>query len=109
MGSRRLNGAAPHPLRKALISLAKKGVFRFAKMAGIGGGTRPAISKRLEFPENRENNREFSKFPAISALFAGSGVHLRCNSKALRTILCSARNSEFASRNREFIGRSREL
>src|ERR1700730_3069430 len=59
------------PLWKALISLAKKGVFRFAKMAGIGGGTRPAISKRLEFPENRENNREFSKFPAISALFAG--------------------------------------
>jgi hypothetical protein len=59
------------PLWKALISLAKKGVVRFAKMAGGGGGTRPAMPKHLEFPENRENNREFSEIPAVSAVSAG--------------------------------------
>jgi hypothetical protein len=61
----------PGPLRKALISLAKKGVVRFAKIAGGGGGTRPAMPKHLEFPENRENNREFSQIPAVSAVSAG--------------------------------------
>jgi hypothetical protein len=69
-GPRRLNWAVPKPHWKTLISLAKKGVVRFAKMAG-GGGTRPAMPKHLEFPENRENNREFSEIPAVSAVSAG--------------------------------------
>ncbi len=55
---------------------------------------RPAVLKS-QFPENRENNREFLKFPPFRRLPPGSGVHLRCNSSALRTIPCSARNSEF--------------
>jgi hypothetical protein len=43
----------------------------FCQNGGRGGRTRTAIRKRLEFPENRENNREFLKFPAIPALSAG--------------------------------------
>jgi hypothetical protein len=49
-----------------------------------------------------------AKLQTISALFAGSGVHSRCNFSALRTIPCSARNSEFSLPDQGMIRRSRE-
>jgi hypothetical protein len=59
-----------------------------------------------QFPGNRENNREFAKFPVISAL---SGVSSSSDFNRLQAILCCSRNREFFRLNREFLGENREF
>jgi hypothetical protein len=59
-----------------------------------------------QFPDNRENNREFPKFPVISAL---SDVGSSSDFNRLQAILCCSRNREFFRLNREFLGVNREF
>jgi len=47
-----------------------------------------------QFPDNRENNREFAKFPVISAMV---GVNSSSNFKCLQGIPCSLRAGESLS------------
>ena len=58
-----------------------------------------------EFPDRRENNREFCEFAAIWAVI---GVSLHSNSNVLCANSLWVRNREFFRRNREFIRRNRE-
>jgi len=51
-----------------------------------------------EFPENRENNREFCRF---AAFWAVADVNFRSNSNVLRANSMLVRNREFIRRNRE--------
>jgi hypothetical protein len=71
-----------------------------------------------QFPGNRENNREFAKFPVLWTLV---GVNLSSNFKRLQGIPCSLRGGESLSnfnslqaipccwRNRELFRPNREL
>jgi hypothetical protein len=59
-----------------------------------------------QFPGNRENNREFAKFPVISAL---SGVNSSSDLNRLQAIPCCSRNREFFRPNREFLRGNREF
>src|SRR5260370_6620704 len=55
----------------------------------------PFPREQGKFPENSENNREFFEISAISTLSARFRRPFAQLSRALRTIPCSARNSEF--------------
>jgi hypothetical protein len=55
---------------------------------GISSGRRDGPTSASQFPENRENNREFAKFPVNSALV---GVNSRSNFNRLRGIPCCLR------------------
>jgi hypothetical protein len=67
-------------------------------------GVAPASIR--EFPENRENNREFRKFPARSAI---ADVDLRSNSMVLDANSRCIRNREIFRRNRESFRQNREF
>jgi len=58
-----------------------------------------------EFPDNRENNREFCEFAAIRAV---PNVNSRSNSNVLYANSQCVRNREIFRPNREFIRRNRE-
>ena len=58
-----------------------------------------------EFPDNRENNREFCEFAAIQAI---PNVNSRSNSNVLYVNSLSVRNREIFRANREFIRPNRE-
>src|ERR1700676_3101698 len=75
----------------------------FARLFARGGVAPAAIR---EFPENRENNIDFCKFPAVSTI---ADVDLRSNSMALDASSRCIRNREFFCRNRESFRPNREF
>jgi hypothetical protein len=115
------------PLCNTLISRAKKGVFRFAKMAGPGGrrdaaapqwifgGLRTGWRRRAISLLTGKLSRKPRKFRTIAACLRGFGSRLPSGFNGLQPIPCSSGNHEFCvpeqgfrpaeqGRNREYAG-----
>jgi len=76
-----------------------------AKPIGAKGWVSQELNPSYEFPDNRENNREFCEFAAIQAI---PNVNSRSNSNVLYVNSLSVRNREIFRANREFIRPNRE-